>query len=89
MFQSRQFLGPSSPTNNETPSPKKLGPTSSPRLLKVQTPEEKALADAKLRRLNAATFKDQAQGRLANLESAKLQVTKRAQKPRKGRKIGG
>ena len=85
MFRSRQFLGPSSQTHDLTPNPKKSGPTSSPQLLKVQTPEEKALADAKLRRLNAATYKDQAQGRLANLESARLQVTERAQKARKGR----
>ena len=85
MFHSRQFLGPSSQTQDSTPSPKKSGPTSSPKLPKVQTPDEKALADAKLRRLNAATYKDQAQGRLANLESARLQVTERVQKPRKGR----
>ena len=43
-----------------------------PKLPRFETPEEKALDNAKTRRLNATAYKDQAFGRLAYLESKKM-----------------
>ena len=56
------------------------------KLPKFETPEEKALDNAKTRRLNAAAYKDQELGRLAYLESRKLTGQKlggKAKKPKK------
>ena len=83
MFNSRQFgktVNPASQTPNKVSKSSKAIQVKLP---KFETPEGKALENAKTRRLNAAAYKDQALGRLAYLESTKLKSRKVAENSKK------
>jgi|GEM_PF-4356219 len=86
MLNSRQFgkiVRPANQTPNNVTKSSKVIQTKFP---KFETPEEKALDNAKTRRLNAAAYKDQALGRLAYLKSTKLTSRKVAENPKKSTK---
>lgn len=83
MLSPKQFGKLESPA---IPSPQKVGKSSEvlkPKLPKFETPEEKALDNAKTSRLNAAASKDQELGRLAYLESMKMARQKVGEIPKK------
>ena len=82
MFISRQFGKPVSPASPSTPKVSNSTKAIQPKLPEFETPEEKALDNAKTRRLNAAAYKDQALGRLAYLESMKPKSRKVREKPK-------
>jgi hypothetical protein len=84
MLPTPQFANPK--VSQQKTSPGRSGPRNNPprlQLPKLLSPDEKALTEAKTRRLNAGAYKDQALGRLADLEGAKLQACKPARKSSK------